>query len=237
MTRLLPLFAVLAAIAIAPSAARADDADDGGPRRYVAVQGSGSVTATPDQAHINTGVTSRADTARQALDANNAAMSRLMAALKEAGVDADDIRTSNFSVSPWYEPYVRNRPRVIAGYQASNQVRVRIRDIARLGPILDAVVTAGSNRVNGVQFSIEKPQEKLDQARRSAIADARRRAALYAEAAGAEIGKVLSIDEQGSNLPRPRLMAADALMKSEAVPVSPGTQEITASVSVRFELK
>lgn len=234
MTRLLPLFTVLAAIIIVPSAARSDD---DGPRRYVAVQGSGSVTAIPDQAHIDTGVTSRADTARQALDANNAAMSRLMAALKGADVDADDIRTSNFSVSSWYEPYVRNRPRVIAGYQASNQVRVRIRDIAKLGSILDAVVTAGSNRVNGVQFSIEKPQEKLDQARRSAIADARRRAGLYAEAAGAEIGKVLSIDEQGSNLPRPRLMAADALMKSEAVPVSPGTQEITASVSVRFELK
>ena len=234
MTRLLPLFAILAAMMAAPSAARSDD---DGPSRYVAVQGSGSITATPDQAHINTGVTSRSDTARQALDANNAAMSRLMAALKKADVDAADIRTSNFNVSPWYEPFVRNRPRVIAGYQASNQVQVKIRDIAKLGQILDAVVTAGSNRVNGVQFSIDKPQEKLDQARRKAIADAKRRAELYAEAAGAEIGKVLSIDEQGSNLPRPRMMAADALMKSAAVPVSAGTQEITASVSVRFELK
>jgi uncharacterized protein YggE len=234
MARFIPLLAALAALTAVPSVARSDDP----PRRYVAVQGSGSVTATPDQAHINTGVSIRAENARQALNANNAAMSRLMTALKKAGVKADDIRTSNFSVSPWYKPYVRNRPRVIGGYQASNQVRVKIRDIAKLGGILDAVVTAGSNRVNGVQFSVDKPRELLDQARRKAVADARRRATLYAEVAGAKLGKVLSIDEQGSRLPQPRRVATDSLMKSEAsVPVSAGTQEITASVSVRFELE
>lgn len=234
MARFIPLLVALATVTAIPTAAWSDDP----PRRYVAVKGTGSVTATPDQAHINTGVSIRAETARQALDANNAAMSRLMAALEKAGVKADDIRTSNFNVSPWYEPYVRNRARVIGGYQAANQVQVKIRDITKLGGILDAVVTAGSNRVNGVQFSVDKPQELLDQARRKAVTDARRRATLYAEVAGAKIGKVLSIDEQGSRMPRPRMVAADSLMKSEAsVPVSAGTQEITASVSVRFELE
>jgi uncharacterized protein YggE len=140
MARFIPLLVALAALTAVPSVARSDDP----PRCYVAVQGSGSVTATPDQAHINTGVSIRAETAHQALDTNNAVISRLMAALKKAGVKADDIRTRNFNVSPWYEPYVRNRPRVIAGYQASNQVQVKIRDIAKLGRILDAVPPADS---------------------------------------------------------------------------------------------
>ena len=233
MARFITVLVALAALTALSPAARSDEQ----PRRYVAVQGSGSITATPDQAHINTGISNRADTARQALDANSAAMSRLMAALKNAKVDPADIQTSNFSVSPWYEPYVRNQPRVIAGYQATNQVEVRIRDLAKLGQILDAVVSAGSNRVNGVQFSVDKPDELLDRARRKAVADAKRRATLYAEAAGAEIGQVLSVDEQGGRLPRALMVSADSLTKSESVPVSPGTQEITASVTVRFELK
>jgi uncharacterized protein YggE len=233
MIRIFPLAALAVLLAFNPAAA------DDGMKRFVAVQGSGSVTATPDQAHVNTGITTKADTARQALDANNAAMARLMAALKQAGIEEKDIRTSNFNVSPWYEPYVRNRPRVIGGYQASNQVRVRVRDLAKLGGILDAVVTAGSNRVNGVQFDIAEPEALMDDARRKAVADAKRRATLYAEAAGAKLGRVVSINEQATHFPRPFMVQADSLRSAKAaeVPVSPGTQEISATVSVRFELE
>ncbi len=234
MIRVAPAFVVLALLVAGGPVHADEDA-----RRFVAVQGEGSVTTVPDQAHINTGVTTKADTARQALDANNAAMGRLMAALKKADIDEKDIRTSNFSVSPWYEPYIRNKPRVIGGYQASNQVRVRVRDLSKLGPVLDAVVTAGSNRVNGVQFSVGKPETLMDEARRKAVADAKRRATLYAEAAGAKLGRVVSINEQAAHFPRPHLVQAEALMRSQAdsVPVAPGTQKVSATVSVRFELE
>lgn len=230
MSRALVLYAALALAAAAP-AAKAADAP-----RYVAVQGKGTVETVPDMAEIGTGVTARADTARHALDTSNSAMRRLMAALRKAGVAKSDIRTSHFNISPWYEPRTAGQPRRIAGYQATNQVTARIRDLPRLGAILDTVVTAGANRVNNIRFRVAEPGKLMDEARRKAVADAHRRAALYAESAGVKLGAVLSIEEQGTRLPRPQVMALESV-RAASVPVSPGTQEVTATVAVRFALE
>lgn len=204
--------------------------------RFIAVQGKGTVTAVPDIASINTGVSTQADTAREALSGNNKAMNALFQELSKAGIEEKDIRTSNFSVSPVYEPYQRNKPRKISGYQATNQVTVVVRNLKKLGNLLDSVVSAGSNRINGVQFSVADPKKLLDQARRKAVKDAMRRARLYADAAGAELGKILQIQERGTHFPRPRMMAADAVRSEKSVPVSRGTQTLSATVGIRIEL-
>lgn len=215
-----------------PLAARADD----DPKRMVMVEGTGTVSAVPDMADVVTGVTNRADSARQALDANNAAMARLIKALRKADIDEGDIRTSGFNVSPYYEHVKNTRQRRIAGYQATNQVTVTVRDLKRIGRIIDDVVTAGSNKVRGVQFRVSEPDKLLDEARRKAFADAKRRAALYADAADIDLGKVILIQERGARFPQPRMYAAEAMKDARAVPVSPGTQNLSVNVSVKFEL-
>lgn len=228
------IFTLLAALMLAgwsPSAAGAQAQP-----RTVSVPGVGSVEAVPDMAEITSGVTARADTARQALDASSAGMRRLMDALKREAVADADIRTSNFNISPWYDRPTPNQPRRVAGYQASNQVTVRIRDISRLGAILDSVVGAGANRVNRVRFGVANPQPLMDEARRKAVADARRRAALYAESAGVRLGGVITIEERAAGLPRPRPMAVE-MLRAASVPVAPGTQKITVSITVRFALE
>lgn len=205
-------------------------------QRLVIVTGSGSVETVPDIAEVQTGVTTRADTARQALDANNGAMTRLMNALNDLGIDAKDIRTSNFNVGPIYHRERGKQPR-ITGYQAANRVHVTIRDLDRLGRILDQVVTAGSNTVQGVRFLVSKPETLMDEARSKAVKDARRRAQLLAEGAGASLGPVMRIEERGAFVPQPRMFAADAMRKESSVPVSRGSQKLTASVSVQFALE
>ena len=204
-------------------------------QRLVIVTGNGSVQTTPDIAEVRTGVTTRSETARQALDANNGAMERLMLALRDQGIDEKDIRTSNFNVGPIYHRERNKQPR-ITGYQATNQVHVTIRDLDGLGRILDRVVTAGSNRVQGVRFLVSKPEKLLDKARENAVKDALRRARLFAEAAGSKLGKVMRIEERGFHAPQPRMFAADAVRKESSVPVARGSQKLTANVSVQFAL-
>jgi hypothetical protein len=150
--------AVFAALMLAAAAAAAEAP------RYVSVTGEGEVETTPDTAEIGTGVTARARSAREALDATSAGMRRLMESLKKEGIAAADIRTDNINLSPWYEPAAGGQPRRIAGYQATNQVAARIRDISHLGRVLDAVVSAGANRVNGVRFGVAEPEALMNEA-------------------------------------------------------------------------
>ena len=112
-----------------------------------------------------------------------------------------------------------------------------IRDWKKIDQLLNFVVSARSNRVNGVQFSVAEPEKLLDQARRKAVKDAMRRAHLYADAAGADLGKILQIQERGTRYPQPRMMAAKALRSDESVPVSRGTQTLSATVGMRIELQ
>ncbi|MBD8064062.1 SIMPL domain-containing protein [Devosia sp. PTR5] len=208
----------------------------------ITVQGEGEVTATPDTAIINSGVTTQADTARDALDANSKAMDELLAALKEAGIEKRDIQTSNFSVNPNYV-YSDNRdengyslPPRINGYQVSNTVTVRVRNLDDLGAILDKSVTVGANTINGISFSVADPSELLNDARREAVKDAREKAELYAEAAGVTLGDLESISEsQNSSGAPPYPMYARAEAAAE-VPVAAGEMSFSVTVNVEWDL-
>lgn len=208
--------------------------------RTIHVRGQGKATSPPDMATVHTGVVTIAPQASDALAANSRAMQRIMEVLKENKVAAKDIQTSSFAVQPEYERDQRGRTKPkIVGYRVSNQVRIRIRDIADLGKVLDALVQAGSNQVSGISFGIDDPTGVLNQARNRAVADARSRANLYAQAAGVRVGKVLTISEQSIQMPRPQMMANTfmAEARSASVPVATGEQQLQASVDVVFALE
>ena len=207
--------------------------------RVISVSGLGEVKTRPDMAIVTSGVISEAASAQDALSKNNAAMAAVIAALKNAGVAEDDIQTSNFSVSPQYPPYQPNQtatPR-ISGYQVSNQVTASVKDLAKLGTTLDALVRAGSNQINGIMFDVKEPKKVLDEARKKAVADAKAKAELYAEAAGVSLGRVVQISESGGVIePQPMYRAKMVAADAAAVPVAPGQQTLTASVSIVYEL-
>lgn len=208
--------------------------------RTIRVRGEGKATSPPDMATVHTGVVTVAPKAGDALAANNEAMQRIMEVLKENKVAAKDIQTSSFSVQPEYERDSRGRTqRKVVGYRVTNQVRVRIRNLADLGKVLDALVQAGSNQVSGISFGIDDATGVVDQARGRAVRDARRRAELYAQAAGVRVGKVLTISEQPVQMPRPQYMANTfmAEARSAAVPVAAGEQELQASIDIVFALE
>jgi uncharacterized protein YggE len=161
-------------------------------------------------------------------------MKQVFAALEKMGVPQKNIQTMNFSVSPQYSNPQNNEGARLTGYQVTNQVRLRLNDVAGLGRALDALVTAGANHMNGIDFAIQDPAPLLAKARADAIADARLRAETYARAAGVTLGPVLSISEGGEG-PRPmyRLMAA---MAPAPVPVAAGEETISADVTVVWEI-
>lgn len=214
-------------------------ATDGSLPRIISVQGEGEVKTKPDVATVSTGVTSEAPTAQDALNRNNAAMAAVIAAIKAAGVAEDDIQTSDFSVSPQYPVLQPGQAPRISGYQVSNQVTVRVKDLAKLGATLDALVRAGSNQINGIQFGIDDPKSVLDEARKKAVADAKARAEIYAAAAGVSVGSVVQISETSAVIPpQPmyRMRAMSAVAES-SVPIQAGQQTVTSNVSVTFELR
>lgn len=210
----------------------------------ISIEGRGEVRVAPDMATINSGVTTQGATAREALDANTAAMSELIDALKAAGIEARDIQTSGFSVNPNYvysdarDDLGYSLPPKINGYQVSNSVTVVVRDLEELGSILDQSVTVGANTVNGVSFSVADPSELLDQARKLAFADARGKAELYASIADATLGELESISErQDFNGPQPYPMYARAEMSGAApVPVEAGEMSFAITVNVSWDL-
>jgi uncharacterized protein YggE len=208
--------------------------------RTIQVRGEGTATSPPDMATVQTGVTTTAPQARDALAANNEAMQRIMEVLKENGIAAKDIQTSSFSVQPQYEHDREGRMKPkITGYRVTNQVEVHVRNLANLGKVLDALVQAGSNQISGIQFGIDDPTGVMDQARNRAVADARNRANLYAQAAGVRLGKVLMISEQPIQMPRPqyRALAFAAERRDASVPVATGEQELRASIEMLFALE
>lgn len=204
--------------------------------RSVTVSATGTATAVPDAARIATGVVSEAGTAREALTANNAAMAKLIAGLKENGIDPQDIQTSGFNLNPRFTNPREGQPAVIDGYQAANQVTVHVRDLDKMGEVLDKLVSIGANQMNGITFEVSAAETLRDAARKDAVANARRRAELFATAAGVKVGKVISITEGAMVEPRPYLRAGRAAAM-DAVPVERGTQSLEATVTVTWELE
>jgi uncharacterized protein YggE len=230
-THLRPALLGLAVLGVIPAAR----ADDDKPPRAITVSATGTVTVEPDQARITSGVTAEGATAREALTKNTAAMQKVIAQLKAAGIDAKDIQTASFRVEPRYTRPAEGKTAVIDGYSVTNDVQVLVRDLDKLGDILDRLVTAGANQTAGLNFEVSQSETLLDEARKQAVANALRRAKLYAAAAGAEVGEVLTITEGSGEAPRPVFMAR--AMKAEAVPIERGTQTLEANVTISWALK
>ncbi|MCS6987265.1 MAG: SIMPL domain-containing protein [Sphingomonadaceae bacterium] len=206
------------------------------PRLTVTAQAS--VKARPDMATIGAGVVTQAPDAGAALAANGERMGRVVSALKRAGVADRDIRTAQVTVQPQYRYGDGRRPQ-ITGYEATNSVTVRLRDLARVGPVIQALVAEGANRIDGPAFGIDRPEPLLDQARAEAVRRARARAEVLAAAAGVKLGRVLEITEGDARPPIVPLMRAAAPMAAEvaaAPPVEPGEQEVSATVTIVFEI-
>lgn len=207
------------------------------PSRWIMVAGHGSVEAPPDSAEISTGVVSEAATARAALDANSAAIRKIIDGLKGAGIDAKDIQTQQFQISPRYRTY-KDRGQQIDGYTVHNQLRVKIRSIDRVGEILDQVVTLGANQASSINFIVSDAEKRKDEARKKAIENARHRAGILAQAAGANLGSVLTITEEVVGGPRPpRPMVARSSMSADSVPIEAGSETLTVRVEVAFMLE
>lgn len=202
------------------------------------ISAEGHSARVPDVATIRAGVVTQGRTAAAALSDNAARMTRVLAALKTAGVAARDIRTADVSLSPQYR-YAEGQPPAVTGYQASNGVSVRFRAVAKAGAILDALVAEGANQIDGPILSLDRPDAALDEARVAAVNAARARAELYARAAGLSVARIVSIAEGGATdgtAPPPPIAFA-RLKAADATPLAAGETELSVTLSVRFLLK
>jgi uncharacterized protein YggE len=230
--------ALLVALAclIGPGALSTTLAQEKRVERTVTVAATGSVAVEPDIAHISTGVVSEADTAREALQRNSGGMKKVIDGLKGAGIDARDIQTVSFNIEPRYQQSKDNKSPQINGYRVMNQVRIIVRDLARLGELLDQVVGLGANQAGGISFEVSQAEPLKDEARRQAVANAYRRAQLFAAAAGAKVGEVLTIAEDVVEI-GPRPMGRVRSMAAEAVPIERGAQSLEVRVQVTWALQ
>ena len=194
----------LAALAAIPPASALDRSSDSSDDRFVEISGEGSVSAAPDFARVTLGVTSTGKNAGEAMAANAKAANALVSLVKAEGVAPADIQTSELSISPMFSqaPPGQQTAPTITGYSVSNNLSVMLRDIPRLGAVLDKAVAAGANSIYGIGFGHNDPSALLDKARPLAVADARRKAEIYASAGGARIGRLMVLTEEaGRQMP------------------------------------
>ncbi|MBI1327897.1 MAG: DUF541 domain-containing protein [Alphaproteobacteria bacterium] len=209
-------------------------------RTKLHISAQSEVTGKPDLALISAGIVTQNIAADAALAENSTKMNAVFEAIKKAGIEEKDIQTSGININPQYV-YGENVPPKISGYQVSNSVSIKIRDLKKIGKTLDALVAQGANQINGPSFSIENPDPLLDNARSDAVAKARKKAELYAKAAGMKVKKILSISEAGGYMEPPRPMMEMAMakmdMRAASTPVAIGELNMTASVQMVFELE
>ena len=216
---------LVALVVLLPASAQAAD-------KLITVTGQASVAVVPDLVAIRIGVTNRAKTARDASEANAKQMTAVVTAIKGDGIADRDMQTSQLSLQPDYDSSKSGTAQLL-GFQAGNQLTVKIHDISRLPTVLDHATTAGANEVSGIEFEVSNPSKLLDKARVEAIADAHRKAELYAQAAGAKLGKVAAISEETAPGPMPRLLGA---ARGAMAPIAAGEQSLQATVKVSYEL-
>ncbi|MDE2330734.1 MAG: SIMPL domain-containing protein, partial [Bradyrhizobium sp.] len=199
----------------------------------ISVTGEATISVPPDLAEVEAGVTSDARTAHDASEASNATMGKLLLALKAAGIDAKDIQTSRLSLQPQSAPNRTGSP-AITGYRASNRVTVRLHDVTKAASTIDMLVGAGANVIDGINFMVSQASKLLDDARTQAVADARRKAEIYAKAAGVTLGAPLSISEGGAAVPMFRAKVAAAMAPT---PVAQGEETLSVTVNVTWAIK
>ena len=236
MFRSMMMAALLAAAAVPAMAQPAQVVPITGTRLDVVA--NGEVNRVPDIVRINAGVMTQATTATEAIRQNAQQMESLRAALRGAGVAERDIQTSSINLHPDWR-HVENRTPELVGYRAHNQVSVRFRDIRNSGRILDALVTAGANQIDGPMFLIERPEEGLDEARQLALRNARARADLYARSLGMRVKRILSVSEAGMGFvpPQPVMMRTMDVAQAASTQIVPGEQTLSTSLTVSFELE
>lgn len=225
-----PVLAALALTTLIPAAALADV-----PLRTITVSGEGTVEVKPDMATLSIGVRHEAPTAREAMDLMTAGMGPVMERLIAAGIPQADIQTGSLGLDPVYD-YSGATPKM-TGYAAYTSVTVEVHDLGIVGGVLDAVVSDGANTLGGISFGLADPSAAMNEARADAVADARARAELYAQAAGVGLGDLVTLSEQGSYAPAPVMY--DMRMEAAAgapVPVSGGEVGVTASVTLVYEI-
>jgi len=239
--RAIALAAVLT-LPLGMSLAMAQDEAPQRRERLLSVSGEGKVQAAPDMALITLGVVSEAESASGALTANSESMSRIIAALKDGGMESRDLQTSGFSIQPVYSQpprdYDGSQPfkQEIVGYRVSNNLTLRIRQLDRVGALLDQVVKLGANSISGPTFTVADPKPFEDEARRAAMRDALDKSELYAEASGVTRGPIFRIEDGYVSAPQP---VAPGLMRMEAaasppVPIEGGELSFEAHISVSW---
>lgn len=233
--RLLPLAAILVLVSAAPADAAVER-----PFPVITVMGEATAAVAPDFAQASVGVTTEAKTVREASETNAQAMTAVVNAIKQAGVPENSIQTAQLSIQPVYaqnRPGRPDEPR-ITGYRVSNQVRIKLREIGRIGEVVDRAIAAGATDMHGISFGIREPSKALDPARAAAIEDARRKAEAYAKAAGAQLGRAVDIAESGTSSPRPMMLEQRSAAMAAAAPTSvqPGETTLRVVVSVTYEL-
>lgn len=246
--RLVPLpsrlmFAALVAGATALSTVHASAQEPRPREAVIRVSGDGEASVPPDMAVLTLAVVRNGETAEAALSANSAAMKEVLAALKTDGIADRDIQTSNFSIYPQYrhsEPKngVINPPQII-GYEVSNTLTLRVRDLQKLGGLIDRSVKLGVNQGGQISFTNDDPDKAMTEARKAAIAEALAKAKTLTDAAGVRLGRIMEINENAVRpMPQPMMrMAMSKDMAAEAVPVAAGENTYTVTVSVTFSLE
>ncbi|WP_300031662.1 SIMPL domain-containing protein [uncultured Roseobacter sp.] len=222
------------AMVVGIGAAASAAADTG---RMIVTSGTSTVEQAPDMAVIEMGVTQQAPDAGDALDATSAALRAVLDSLSGVGIEARDIATSHISLQPVWSnriPGEEDAPR-ITGFQASNTLSVRIRNLALLGDVMGVAVGDGANRFNGVRFAFQDPEPLNDRARAAAVRDAMRRAAQLAEASGVALGPVQSITERSGGRPAP-MMEMAAASRASGVPVAAGEMSVSVTVDMVFQI-
>jgi hypothetical protein len=204
------------------------------PSRIV-VTGEGEVSVAPDIAQIRSGVTTRGKTVLEATEANSKLMAAILTALTESGIPQKDVQTAQLSIQPVYASPEPGKEQKLVGYSVGNHINAKIKHVDRLGNVLDRMVAAGATEVWSLEFLLSDPSKALDRAREAAIADARRKAAVYARAAGVTLGRVVSIEEEsGSFAPVPK--RALARPAGAQIPIAPGENTLHATVTMGFEI-
>lgn len=203
----------------------------------VIVIGEGSTSVTPDYAQITVGVTTRAKTVKEANDANAKLMAAVTSALLEFGIAQTDVQTSQFTVQPFYAPQDSHAQQKLDGYSVLNQVRVKIHQIDKIGDILDRLISAGVTDVGSIAFLVSDPSKALDAAREAAIADARHKAEIYAQASGLRLGSVIWITED-SGFIQPFLTRSGGapIAMAASTPIATGEDALRVRITVAFEM-
>ena len=235
------LFALATLLTLALSPAAAQTQSPTPPARTLTLTGSAELHVAPDAALISMGVVTESASAATALKDNSAALAKVVDVVRAAGVEAKDMQTRGLSLEPRYDnlnkPSSGDRPRIV-GYSAVNLVTLRVRDLSKIGDLLDKIATAGANRIDSISFVISNQDKLLDEARQQAMANAKEKADLYARAGGFALGKIMSLEEEGAG-PGPRpvmLMARAAPAAPSPVPVEAGETTLTLRVHVTWSL-